>query len=652
MDASGRIGTQAGEADRGRAGEADRGRAGEADRGRAGDVDRVARGADGGRWDSSGSDRGFPSAGRPESQGSYWHGLAGGGAAGKGPVRGYPPMPGQPPPMYPPGQFAAWNRGQPGDAGRAAPAQPASRQPVQSGPHSGWQPRQPGSRPDGTLGPGGPLRAGGGVGHGAGQGAGPDGGAARYDDQDTGQGAEPSYPMLAVSDPAADVTSTQTWRAVEDGRTTGIWTAPATPATPGGDTARRPGRHGSGAHSGPDAGTSPARGPGATDPGSLPGRQQPQGELPSARLSPVAGPAADVPASGWSPGAPRPTPTRQPDSERSDPGGRRADGVPAADRGRRGARGQHSGVRTAAAAGAAAAGAGAASQTTARPDTTRPESTSPRTGVPGTGGPGTGGPGTGRPGTGRRSGSKRRAKRPASVKLAITVALLLVLVAAGTLAYTVLRTLHGHGTVAGNKPKVTATTPATTPSASSSPTPGPYGLIASRKADPVPLTVAQLFPNSFTAGGSKVTLVASRIGSNCSNAVAGSKLQAKVSVDGCSQAVRATYVDSGRGLMGTIGVLNISTAVGAAKAAKIADGSDFVAQVTTRHGPAHRIGQGTGIEEAAAKGHYLILIWAEFTSRKKPKTTAQRNQVEAFMTDLLKQTANVSLTNRMLTGHP
>ena len=35
--------------------------------------------------------------------------------------------------------------------------------------------------------------------------------------------------MLAVSDPAADVTSTQTWRAVEDGRATGIWTAPARP---------------------------------------------------------------------------------------------------------------------------------------------------------------------------------------------------------------------------------------------------------------------------------------------------------------------------------------------------------------------------------------------------------------------------------------
>ncbi len=51
----------------------------------------------------------------------------------------------------------------------------------------------------------------------------------RYYAHDLGPGAEPGYSLLAVSDPAADVTSTQTWRAVEDGRATGIWTAPARP---------------------------------------------------------------------------------------------------------------------------------------------------------------------------------------------------------------------------------------------------------------------------------------------------------------------------------------------------------------------------------------------------------------------------------------
>ena len=54
----------------------------------------------------------------------------------------------------------------------------------------------------------------------------------------------------------------------------------------------------------------------------------------------------------------------------------------------------------------------------------------------------------------------------------------------------------------------------------------------------------------------------------------------------------------------------------------------------------------------AAKGHYLILIWAEFTSLRKPKTSAQRTAIENFMTQLLDNTANVSLTTRMLTGTP
>ena len=57
--------------------------------------------------------------------------LAGGhyGAAGsfarKGPARGFPPAPGQPPPVYPPGQFAAWNLPADG-AGSVAAAWPGA----------------------------------------------------------------------------------------------------------------------------------------------------------------------------------------------------------------------------------------------------------------------------------------------------------------------------------------------------------------------------------------------------------------------------------------------------------------------------------------------------------------------------------------------
>ena len=77
----------------------------------------------------------------------------------RGPIRGYPPRPGQPDPVYPPGQFSSWNRA----ATRAA-----------------W------------------LGAKGGA-----------GGTSEAE-------AEPGYSALALSDAAADLTATQTWAVIDD----------------------------------------------------------------------------------------------------------------------------------------------------------------------------------------------------------------------------------------------------------------------------------------------------------------------------------------------------------------------------------------------------------------------------------------------------
>src|SRR5262252_2041181 len=67
--------------------------------------------------------------GPPHEAGQYGSGpyVAGqygsaGSATGKGPIRGFPPAPGQPPPLYPPGPFSAWNRAPwPGDNGYGDP---------------------------------------------------------------------------------------------------------------------------------------------------------------------------------------------------------------------------------------------------------------------------------------------------------------------------------------------------------------------------------------------------------------------------------------------------------------------------------------------------------------------------------------------------
>jgi hypothetical protein len=104
--------------------------------------------------------------------------------------------------------------------------------------------------------------------------------------------------------------------------------------------------------------------------------------------------------------------------------------------------------------------------------------------------------------------------------------------------------------------------------------------------------------------------------------------------------------------MGTIGVLNLQTFTGAEQAGKTASGAQFIAQLPAAKGPAKKLGDGTGIEEAVAKGHYLILVWGEFTSLRAPRTGAQRAALEAFLSDLVSNTANLTLSTRMVDGDP
>ena len=520
---------------------------------------------------------------RAGAQGSSsWYGSASGGAAGKGPVRGYPPSPGQPPPMYPPGQFAAWNVGQ----------DSRSRPGPQPGPQdrSGFtdRPRRDGSQPDQA----------------SRQPAQPTAGSRYYD----GSEADPGYSVLAVSDPAADVTSTQTWKAVGDGRSTGTWTAPARPGAGPGSQSGSP-RGASGRHSAPPGAVRPDRAsPGAVGPDPF-SADPSSGDAVSADTASLGPARPDVaPGRAATDGRPRDRASfngDSPDADRSSSTGRSS-------RSRSGAHsGPHATVRS-------------DRGPEAEPRQSRAKS----------------------PAGQKRSASR---KRPASVKLAISVALLLVLSAVATLAYTV---LHKADT-----PKPASATggsrqPKATPSPSQSPSLGPYGHIASRQSDPQPLTVAQLFPASFTMDSQAVTRAASAISRHCSGAISGSRLQSAVSSAHCDQALRATYLARAQGVMGTIGVLNLNTAARAVKAVKAADASDFINQLPGKHGPTRKIGNGTGIEEALAKGHYLILIWAEFTTLHKPRTAAQRTKVVNFMTDLLQNTANVSLANRMLTGSP
>ena len=194
--------------------------------------------------------------------------------------------------------------------------------------------------------------------------------------------------------------------------------------------------------------------------------------------------------------------------------------------------------------------------------------------------------------------------------------------------------------------------PTAAPSGSPAPTLGPWKHIESRSQDPVPLTVSQLFPARFARDGAAGTLAASKSGTQCSHEVFGSKLAAAIRKAKCTQVLRASYLSTDRKIMATVGVLNLNDVTGAEKAGKAAGATQFIKQLPSRHGPTRNLAKGTGIEVAEVKGHYLILIWTEFANLHAPKGKSQRQKLESFSVGLVAGTANVSLSNRMVTGHP
>ncbi len=402
--------------------------------------------------------------------GSALYGTAG-GTAGKGPVRGYPPAPGQSAPVYPPGQFSPWNQPPAGTRDGRAVAEP-------------WR------------------------------------GAASAEHGY----AEPGYSVLAVSDPAADATPTQTW-AVADDHPSGSW---------------RDMHPGAGQAAGTERVPAPGRPAGRAKTKPLPGR-----------------PAASA------------------------PGGPPARAARGAARGRRG----------------------------------------------------------------RKAARAKRFRVLLATGLAVVVA-----AATGTYFY-----LAGGQRQAGQPaaaPRATSTaTQPDQPSASPTPT-GRWGHIQTRLADPQKLTLHQLFPVRFSSAGASYGRTAIKAGKHCTPAVLGSRLQAAVKAADCSQVMRASYLSGSHKLMGTIGVLNLRSARLARRAGEATGPSQFIAQLRGAKGLTRRLNKGTGIEEAEVKGHYLILIWAEFANLHAPKHAAQKKELVQFCNRLIKNTANVSLSRRLVTGKP
>ena len=193
-----------------------------------------------------------------------------------------------------------------------------------------------------------------------------------------------------------------------------------------------------------------------------------------------------------------------------------------------------------------------------------------------------------------------------------------------------------------------AALPTPTPSAH----PGTWQYITSRAADPVPLTLAELFPTQVSAGPRSYLLTTQRAGRSCRSAVFGARLKAAVR-KGCSQALRASYLSVNGKRMGTIGVLNLATAAAAAKVGKVVTApGQFIQPLPAAQGVSKNLGKGTGVVWAVAKGHYLILMWAQYADLHSPTTSNDRKVLLQFVNDLYQKTVNQSLTRRMVTGKP
>ena len=256
----------------------------------------------------------------------------------------------------------------------------------------------------------------------------------------------------------------------------------------------------------------------------------------------------------------------------------------------------------------------------------------------------------------RRGAARKAADGFRTRTIVLAAAGVVVIAGLAVVAYTLLSGHSGHSSAAtGSSPGLSKLP---SPSASGSlgtsgaSRLGKWGYITSRATDAAPLTVAELYPAQFLITGSSFVRTTDRADTNCDQALFGTQLQNAAKVYGCSQVVRASYISGSQTMMGTVGVVNLSSANDAAKAGNASGANDFVTPLNGKTGPTRNLTQGTGVVQAEYKGHYLILIWAEFTNLKAPTTADQRSQLEQFASGLISGSANIALSNRMVSGHP
>ncbi len=248
-----------------------------------------------------------------------------------------------------------------------------------------------------------------------------------------------------------------------------------------------------------------------------------------------------------------------------------------------------------------------------------------------------------RAGPGRRRGG--RPKRRFRMWLAAAVA---VVAAAGFISYK-----FGYEPTVNAPVSPTLRLPTTAPGSGSpgfDKALGQWQHIGTRAEDPELLTVTGLYPPQFILNGSSYVRTAASVTKTCSLAVYGADLQAALQSGHCTQVLRASYISGDGKMMGTVGVVNLINSSAAQKAGHVSGPQEIIAPLSGKKGATRKLGSGTGVVQAVQKGHYLILMWAQFTNLKSPSGAAQRQALEQFAANLVTGSANINLSTRMLTG--
>ncbi|MEV4090995.1 hypothetical protein [Streptosporangium saharense] len=129
-----------------------------------------------------------------------------------------------------------------------------------------------------------------------------------------------------------------------------------------------------------------------------------------------------------------------------------------------------------------------------------------------------------------------------------------------------------------------------------------YEPIATRAADPDPLTVAEIFPTgSVSAGGTTLASQGNEELTDCASAVWGT---AREAVAGCTQVLRARYATGDGLVLGQFVIFNLADSAAADRLVDALGHNGFVRPAAT-----DGFQGSTGWAQARALGHYVTVSW-------------------------------------------